>query len=174
MGEGIQRKFNATGPAELWTGTACGCVKPKSEFTRDNPARCKACLKERAKTLKEGKKSDPNQRVGSCPTPDEAKAIQPPDSLICDTHGPHHGSKMGGRPSLDCPKCAEEKRIAALRKTMEQRISVDLGGGLSWLRLFLSEEAERRDKTPMDVIVDALIVMVPDQDMKRLMIQSRG
>lgn len=178
--------FRTMSKHELWTGTVCGCTKPRSEFYDSWGGKCKECRKkddqERRLKRRQGepvKKAPVKHEKQSTNQPPPKRPSPPPENenpepklpYACPTHGPHAGFVVGGNPTKSCPVCVKEKRDASLRRSFDVQIKIDLSEN-AFLYSVLEAVAREAGMTPADWILQAAVHSIHPDFFKGAVMQS--
>lgn len=168
-----------------WTGTVCGCTKPRGEFYDSWGGKCKECRKkddqERRLKRRQGEpvkkapekheKQSTDQPPPKRPSPAENENPEPKLPYACPKHGPHAGFVVGGNPTKSCPVCVKEKRDASLRRSFEVQIKIDLSEK-PFLYSVLEAVAREAGMTPADWILSRAVASIHPDHFKGAVMQS--
>lgn len=160
-----QPDFKTMPKDALWTGTVCGCTKPRGEFYDSWGGKCKEHRKkdEHERRLKR-QGGDVKKEPGKVDQPQkpEPTAKLPYD---CPTHGPHSGYVVGGKPTKACPICTRAKRDAGLKRTFDVQIRIDLSNCPVLFDAIVAE-ANKAEMSPQEWILSMATLAIPAETFK--------
>jgi hypothetical protein len=118
------KAFHLLKPDEMWTGSQCGCTKPRREFEDKRPGMCRQC---RAKRNEQYKKQIKEEAA---------------EKQTCPEHGPHSGAMIGGRLiPWKCPECVRLSRQKGMEAANKSRVILRFDARRKWILKFLEDKA---------------------------------